>query len=92
MGASKEPAMRTWRTRSHRELADLLIETLNNQADQCDESADAFGWTAAAADGCGRYVQADQLRDAARYNRVEAIRLRAFARAAQHQCSSNGCG
>jgi hypothetical protein len=89
-GASKEPAMRTWRTRSHRELADLLIEMLNNQADQCDESADAFGWTAAAPDGCGRSVQAGQLRDAARHNRVEAIRRRAFAHAAQHQCSSNG--
>ena len=82
--------MRTWRTRFHRELTGLLVETLNNRADQHDESADAFGWTAAAADSCGRYVQADQLRDAARHSRVEAIKLRAFARAAQHQCSSNG--
>jgi hypothetical protein len=77
--------MRTWRTRSHRELADLLIEMLNNQADQCDESADAFGLTARAAEGCGRHFHAGQLYDAARRSRVEAIKLRAFAGAAQHR-------
>ena len=78
------------RTRLHRDLAGILIAALNLQADQCDESADAFGLAAMAAEGCGRHFHAEQLNDEARQHRVEAIKLRAFARAAQHQCSSNG--
>ena len=77
--------MDTWRTRFYQDLADLLIETLNNQADQHDESADAFACTARAAEGCGRHFHAGQLYDAARQHRVEAIKLRAFAGAAQHR-------
>ena len=77
--------MDTWRTHFYQDLADLLIETLNNQADQHDESADAFGCTARAAEGCGRHFHAGQLYDAARRSRVEAIKLRAFAGAAQHR-------
>jgi hypothetical protein len=73
------------RTRFHRDLAGVLIAALILQADQCDESADAFGLTAIAAKGCGRHFHARQLNDAARQHRVEAIKLRAFARAAQHQ-------
>jgi hypothetical protein len=77
--------MDTWHTHLYQDLANLLIETLNNQADQRDESANAFGYAAVAAEACGRHVQARQLYDAARHSRVEAIKLRTFARAAQHQ-------
>jgi hypothetical protein len=77
--------MDTWRTRFYQDLADLLIETLNNQADQHDESADAFGCTARAAEACGRHFHAGRLYDAACHSRVEAIKLRAVAGAAQHQ-------
>ena len=76
--------MGTWRTRLHLDLAGVLIAALILQADQCDESADAFGLTAIAAEECGRHFHARQLYDAARQHRVEAIKLRAFARAAQH--------
>ena len=71
------------RTRLHRDLAGVLIAALNLQADQHDESADAFGCTARAAEGCGRHFHA--MYDAAHQNRVEAIKLRAFAGAAQHR-------
>ena len=73
------------RTRLHRDLAGVLIAALNLQADQHDESADAFGCTARAAEGCGRHFHAGRLYDAARQHRVEAIKLRAFAGAAQHR-------
>jgi hypothetical protein len=72
------------RTRLHRDLAGILIAALNLQADQCDESADAFWLTAMAAERCRRHFHAEQLYGAARQHRVEAIKLRAFACAAQH--------
>ena len=72
------------RTHLHRDLA-VLIAALNLQADQCDESAEAFGLTAMAAEGCRRHFHAERLNDEARHHRVEAIKLRAFARAAQHR-------
>jgi hypothetical protein len=73
------------RTRLHRDLAGILISALNLQADHCDESADAFGLAAMAAEGCQRHFHAEQLYEAARQHRGEAIKLRAFARAAQHR-------
>jgi hypothetical protein len=72
-------------THLHQDLAGILIAALNLQADQCDESAEAFGLAAMVAERCGRHFHAEQLNDDARHHRVEAIKLRAFARAAQHR-------
>ena len=82
-GDSKEPAISTRRTRLHEDLKSLLIEALSDQAAYCESFADTLTCAAALAQMRGRLFYADQPSQTARHRRVEAIKLRAFASAAQ---------